>query len=71
VDNFDMSAQKAISMGESFTAALRIEAFNLFSHTQFFGPGAVNGNITDATEFGNVASAQPPRLTQLSIKFTF
>lgn len=63
-----MSVQKAIPLGEYFSTALRIEAFNLFNHAQFFGPEAVNGNITNAAEFGHVVSAQSPRLMQLSLK---
>ncbi|MGD0098473.1 MAG: hypothetical protein ABSB60_18475 [Terracidiphilus sp.] len=64
-----MSAQKAISLREYFSTALRIEAFN--NHAQFFGPEAVNGNITNAAEFGHVVSAQSPRLMQLSLKLAF
>ena len=32
---------------------LRAEAFNVFNHGQFFGPAAVNGNIS-STNFGQV-----------------
>jgi hypothetical protein len=71
MDNFDMSIQKSISLGESLSTTLRIEAFNVFNHAQFFGPEAVNGNVTDATEFGHVVSAQSPRLMQLSLKLAF
>jgi hypothetical protein len=71
IDHFDMSVQKATPLGEYFSAILRIEAFNVFNHTQFFGPAAVNGNITDVSEFGHVVSAQSPRLMQLSLKIAF
>jgi hypothetical protein len=71
MDNFDMSVQKTISLRESRSISLRIETFNVFNHAQFFGPGAVNGNITDASEFGHVVSAQSPRLMQLSLKLAF
>jgi hypothetical protein len=71
MDNFDASIQKSVSLRDDFSASLRVEAFNIFNHTQFFGPAAVNGNITDATEFGHVVSAQPPRLMQLSLKLAF
>jgi hypothetical protein len=69
--NIDMSVQKAISLHEYFSTTLRIEAYNVFNHAQFFGPEAVNGNISNASEFGHVVSAQSPRLMQLSLKLIF
>jgi hypothetical protein len=48
----------------------RAEAFNLFNHAQFFGPAAVNGNIS-STGFGQIVNAMPPRQIQLAMKFTF
>ena len=71
MDNLDLSVQKSIPLGESFSSTFRIEAFNVFNHAQYFGPEAVNGNITDAYEFGRVVSVQAPRLMQVSIKFIF
>ena len=71
MDNIDMSMQKAVSIGESLGITVRLEAFNVLNHTQFFGPEAVNGNVTDAAEFGHVVSAQSPRLMQLSLKLAF
>ena len=47
-----------------------IEAFNVFNHAQFFGPQAVDGNISSAT-FGQVVSAVAPRLVQAGLKFVF
>jgi len=49
---------------------LRLETFNIFNHTQFFGPQFVNGNISSPL-FGEVVKAAPPRLMQLAVKFTF
>ena len=49
---------------------IRVEAFNVFNHGQFFGPNAVNGNISSAN-FGQIQTASPPRLMQLSARFTF
>ena len=40
---------------------MRLEAFNVFNHPQFYGPGAVNGNITSPT-FGQIDPAAAPRL---------
>ena len=47
-----------------------IEAFNVFNHAQFFGPQAVDGNISSST-FGKVIGATAPRLVQLGFKFLF
>jgi hypothetical protein len=49
---------------------VRLEAFNVFNHPQFYGPGAVDGNITSAT-FGQIINAAAPRLVQLGAKFSF
>jgi len=68
--NFDMALQKDVRLTESKTVQLRMEAFNVFNHAQFFGPAAVNGNISSAG-FGQVVSVMPPRLVQLAAKFAF
>jgi hypothetical protein len=47
-----------------------VEAFNVFNHAQFYGPAAVNGNISSAN-FGQVVSGAAPRLMQLATKFYF
>jgi len=62
IRNFRFSEAKALQF--------RLEAFNAFNHTQFFGPAAVNGNISSPL-FGQVVKAQPPRLMQAAVKFTF
>jgi hypothetical protein len=70
LENFDVSLSKAISLGEARSALIRVEAFNAFNHAQFFGPTAVNGEITSPA-FGRVVGAGPPRLVQAALKFTF
>jgi hypothetical protein len=57
-------------VSESRSLELRLEAFNAFNHAQFYGPAAVNGNISSAN-FGEIVSAAPPRLVQLAGKFVF
>jgi hypothetical protein len=52
------------------TLELRGEAFNVFNHSQFFGPAAVNGNISSTT-FGLFQSSAPPRLLQLALRYRF
>jgi hypothetical protein len=70
LDNYDMALLKNVHLTESKSLQFRIEAFNIFNHAQFFGPQSVDGNI-DSSTFGDVVSAQPPRLVQLAAKFNF
>jgi Carboxypeptidase regulatory-like domain len=70
IENFDMALQKNVAIGESKSLQFRVEAFNVFNHAQFYGPAAVNGNITSAN-FGQVVSAAPPRQMQIAAKFYF
>jgi Carboxypeptidase regulatory-like domain/TonB dependent receptor len=72
MNNFDMALLKNLKVTESKSLQFRLEAFNVFNHAQFFGPLAVDGNIGDVgSTFGNVVSANPPRLLQLGFKFLF
>jgi len=70
MENFDMALLKNLRITESKSLQFRVEAFNVFNHAQFFGPQAVDGNISSAT-FGRVVSAAAPRLVQVGAKFTF
>jgi hypothetical protein len=70
MENFDMALLKNLRITESQSLQLRLEAFNVFNHAQFFGPQAVDGNISSST-FGQVVSALPPRLVQVAAKFIF
>ncbi|MGB9069998.1 MAG: carboxypeptidase regulatory-like domain-containing protein [Candidatus Acidiferrales bacterium] len=70
MDNYDVALLKRIRLTESKSFQLRLEAFNLFNHAQFFGPQAVDGNI-DSSTFGDVISAAAPRLVQVGAKFNF
>jgi hypothetical protein len=70
MENFDMALLKDVRLTESKSLQLRLEAFNIFNHAQFFGPQAVDGNISSAT-FGQVVSAAAPRLVQAGAKLTF
>jgi hypothetical protein len=72
MDDYDMALLKNLRLNESKSLQFRVEAFNIFNHTQFFAPQTVDGNIADlGTTFGNVVSANPPRLVQLGVKFLF
>ena len=70
ISNFDMALEKDVRLSESRSLEFRVEAFNVFNHAQFYGPAAVNGNISSAN-FGQIVNAAPPRLVQLACKFFF
>lgn len=70
LDNFDMALQKVLAMTESRSLDLRVEAFNVFNHAQFFGPASVNGNI-GSSNFGKIVTADAARQVQLAAKFRF
>jgi carboxypeptidase family protein len=70
MQNFDMALLKNLRFTESKSLQFRLEAFNVFNHAQFFGPQAVDGNISSGT-FGQVVSAAAPRLVQTALKFMF
>jgi hypothetical protein len=70
MENFDMAVLKNLRISEAKSLQFRLEGFNVFNHAQFFGPQAVDGNISSAT-FGQVVSATAPRLVQAGAKFTF
>lgn len=70
MENFDIALLKNLRISEGKWLQLRLEAFNVFNHAQFFGPQAVDGNIASAT-FGDVVSAAAPRLVQLGAKILF
>jgi Carboxypeptidase regulatory-like domain/TonB dependent receptor len=69
-DNYDMTVAKRLALTESKSLLFRVEAFNVFNHTQFVGPSSVDGDIGSAT-FGDVISAASPRILQGALKFNF
>jgi Carboxypeptidase regulatory-like domain len=71
IDNFDMTLTKLVRISESKSLELRAEAFNLFNHAQFYGAGAVDGEVNNDPHFGQVVSAASPRLMQLAAKVSF
>ncbi len=70
INNFDMELSKSITLAESKTLEIRVEAFNVFNHAQFYGPASVDGEINDPN-FGYVVSAAAPRLMQVAAKLRF
>ena len=66
-DDTDFALAKSTTVLDGRELELRAEAFNVFNHAQFFGPASVEGNIGSAT-FGQIVSAAPPRLMQVSAR---
>ena len=66
----DLALLKSLHLTESKLLQLRVEAFNVANHAQFYGAAAVNGNISSPF-FGKVVSAAAPRLIQAAVKFYF
>jgi hypothetical protein len=69
-DDTDFALEKSTPILDGKELELRAEAFNILNHAQFFGPASVEGNIGSAT-FGQIVSAAPPRLMQLSAHIRF
>jgi outer membrane receptor protein involved in Fe transport len=62
----DLSLVKRFSF-TSFSADVRVEAFNLFNHTNYGDPAATFG----AAGFGAITSAGNPRIVQLAVRAAF
>jgi len=78
LNNTDFAILKNTPIGGSDSpryVQLRLEAFNLFNHTQFCtNTSCVDGDIQDAGAggtFGKISAAQPGRLVQLGAKIYF
>ena len=67
LNNWDMTLAKVTKITERKELELRLEAFNLFNHAQFFNP---NGGI-NSSSFGMVTAARDPRILQLGARFSF
>ena len=70
IENFDVALRKDLRLNETRSMEFRLEAFNVLNHAQFYGPAAVNGNITSAS-FGQIVSAAAGRGLQAAVKFGF
>jgi hypothetical protein len=65
MNNTDLGIQKTIPVTEAKSFEIRGEFFNIFNHAQFSNP---SGNISNSS-FGNVTSARPMRIGQVSARF--
>ena len=70
INNFDVALLKDVHLTETKRVEFRVESFNVANHAQFYGSSAVNGNISSPS-FGQITSAEAPRLIQLAAKLYF
>ncbi len=70
MEGLDATLSREFTLTENRSFEIRAEGFNVFNHAQFFGPAAVEGNISSGT-FGQAVSAMPPRLMQVAARFRF
>ncbi len=75
INNFDMSLFKNMPFSERWHAQLRVEAYNVFNHTQFTTVNTsatfnAAGAQTNGT-FGQYTAAANPRQLQLALRITF
>ena len=66
--NVDTALIKRVRFKERLGMELRLEAFNVFNHTNFSVPNSLDINDTD---FGKINSTFDARILQLAWKFTF
>lgn len=67
--NFDLALEKATDLvGERVKMMFRVEAFNIFNHTQFQNPGSTQ--VSDPN-LGVVSTTFDPRILQLALRVTF
>ena len=76
--NTDLALFKNIDITGDLRAQLRIEAYNVFNHTQFDNLETANLNpqwdqsgVQMNPSFGKVTSAQDPRIIQLAFRLRF
>lgn len=67
----DLVLERNFQFNEAKALQFRVEAFNISTHMQFFGPTAVNGDVDNPALFGHLVNAASPRLLQLAAKFIF
>jgi hypothetical protein len=66
--NVDTALIKRTKFSESLNLELRLEAFNVFNHTNFSVPNNLDIN---STSFGKITDTFDPRILQISFKFNF
>ncbi len=65
---FDMAMVREFRVREGENLQFRVEAFNVFNNVRFNNPSVT---LSSPSTFGNITSAQDPRIIQLAMKFMF
>ena len=66
--NLDLALEKSTNLSERTKLIFRLEAFNIFNHTEFRPPAS--GSSLSGT-FGQITGTYDPRILQLALRFTF
>jgi hypothetical protein len=73
--NFDMSLDKAISLGERRVFRIKWQAYNVFNHAEFNAIGATYtfnaAGLNTNTQTGQYTSTLNPRQQVLTLRFEF
>jgi len=70
MESIDATLSRTLLVEGSHALEVRVEAFNLLNHAQFFGAASVEGNISSGS-FGQAVSAMSPRLMQVALRYRF
>ncbi len=65
--NFNTSVVRQFTIREGHALQVRFEAFNVLNHLNLSNPNLTQGNA----QFGQIRSAQDPRILQLALKYSF
>ena len=69
--NTNLSLNKHFRIRENSELEFRVEAFNVFNHTNFNLPTGSIADITSPSTFGVITSDVGPRIMQFSLRFDF
>ena len=73
-DNWNLALFKQIAFTERLRSELRLEAYNVWNHTQFKGDvnnGGISTGIGGGPDVGKISSAYDARTLQLGVKVIF
>jgi hypothetical protein len=65
---FDIAMVRELPIREGMNFQFRAEAFNVLNKVRFKNPAVT---LSNPSTFGNITSAEDPRILQLAMKFTF
>jgi hypothetical protein len=73
INNTDLALIKSIKFSESRSVQFRLEAFNVFNHSQFLFSGNITAfqDLNAPSTFGRVTTAYQGRVVQLGAKIYF